>query len=174
VATVDDCDAIAAMEHEQDGVEPAVSLERCRRHVTDPEVCLLVATVGDEVVGFGRAARFEPPADAGRDAAPAGWYLFGVIVRDTWRRRGIASRLTEARLDWIAERATEAWYFTNAANQPSIDLHARIGFVEVSRTFAFPKASFEGGTGVLCRMALPRVLRPTGPTTRAERPSTRS
>jgi hypothetical protein len=32
-------------------------------------------------------------------------------------------------------------------------LHARLGFVEVSRDFAFPGVRFDGGVGVLCRAA---------------------
>jgi hypothetical protein len=64
--------------------------------------------------------------------------------------------LTLARLDWIAGRHDQAFYFTNARNVASIELHREFGFAEVTRDFTFPGASFEGGIGVLFRAALAR------------------
>jgi hypothetical protein len=55
---------------------------------------------------------------------------------------------------WISERASEAFYFANALNRPSIDLHARLGFVELTRDFSIPGASFVGGCGILFRAEL--------------------
>jgi hypothetical protein len=54
---------------------------------------------------------------------------------------------------WAFQRAGEVWFFANARNRASVDLHARLGFVEVTRDFAFPGVSFDGGVGVLCRAA---------------------
>jgi GNAT superfamily N-acetyltransferase len=143
------------MQHERD---PETDVEQaaagCQRRVADDGVCLLVATAGGETCGFATAAWFEPPEGAPPDGAPAGWYLFGIIVREGWRRRGIGARLTEARLAWIAERADEAYYFANALNRASLDLHERLGFRELTRSFSFPGASFQGGTGVLSRIDL--------------------
>ena len=155
-ATVDDCPAVAALEHARDGIDEVAARERCARHISDPDVCLLVATVDDEIVAFGRAGRFDRPPDGPADSAPSGWYLFGVIVRDAWRRQGIGSRLTDARLDWIEARATEAWYFTRTRNEASLAMHRRSGFVEVTRSFSFPGWTLDGGGGVLCRVTLPR------------------
>ncbi len=98
--------------------------------------------------GNGRAAGFPTTWP------PSGWYLLGVIVRDRWRRHGLGRELTKKRVEWIGERADEAWYFSNARNQTSIDLHAQVGFVEVTRDFSFPDASFEGGEGILFRVDL--------------------
>jgi ribosomal protein S18 acetylase RimI-like enzyme len=155
MATEADCATIVAIERERDAetnLERAFA--RCQVHVADDGVCLLVAEAGGETCGFARAAWFEPPEDAPADGAPAGWYLFGVIVRDRWRRRGIGALLTETRLAWIAERADEAYYFANALNRASLDLHERLGFRELTRSFTFPGASFQGGTGVLSRIDL--------------------
>ncbi len=77
-----------------------------------------------------------------------------MIVDPAHRRRGIAAELTRRRLKWIAERAGEAFYFANARNQVSIDLHARFGFVELTRDFAYPGATFAGGAGILFRADL--------------------
>ena len=115
---------------------------------------LLVAAVGDEVVGFGKVTRFRPGAQASPDVAPEGWYLSGVVVSPEWRRRGVGDRLTGSRLEWVAHRAAHAYYFVNARNTVSIDLHLRFGFVEVTRQFSFPGASFEGGEGILFQAEL--------------------
>ena len=115
---------------------------------------LVVAESEGEVVGYGRARLVEPAPDAPPDTAPAGHYLTGVYVRPEWRRNGVATALTEARLDWIRERAADAWYFANARNTASIALHRRFGFEEVSRRFSFPGLVFEGGRGILFRLTL--------------------
>jgi ribosomal protein S18 acetylase RimI-like enzyme len=150
-----DCTAIAEIQHDRDAeIETSEAEVRCHAQVADPAVCLLVASIEGEICGFGRAARFEPDADAPSDSAPAGWYLLGLIVRDGWRRRGIGARLTGRRLEWIADRADEAFYFVNADNRPSLDLHEAMGFREVTRAFSFPGATFRGGVGSLCQIDL--------------------
>ena len=66
------------------------------------------------------------------EEAPKGFYLLGVVVDESFRRQGIGHVLTQMRLDWIRGRADQAYYFANAANEPTIDLHERFGFREVS------------------------------------------
>jgi len=86
---------------------------------------LFVAEAGGEVVGYGRVVYVAP------DAAPAGWYLLGLVVDQAWRRRGIGEALTRTRLAWILERAERALYFTRPANRASQELHRRLGFVKL-------------------------------------------
>ena len=105
-------------------------------------------------MGYGRARVFEPAPDAPADSAPGGYYLTGVFVLPEERARGIGAALTQARLDWIGDRATEAWYFANARNTPSVDLHRRWGFEEVTRRFSFPGVTIDGGEGILFRLSL--------------------
>ncbi len=105
-------------------------------------------------MGIAKIRRFTPPPDSPPNMAPAGWYLSGVIVAEDYRRRGIGRRLTQARLNWIAERDRAAYYFSNARNRASIDLHRAFGFVELTRDFTFPGASFEGGVGILFKAEL--------------------
>ncbi len=126
------------------------------RHVT-------VAEGATGLLGYGRTGWFEPVADAPANSAPAGWYLSGLSVDPDWRRRGIARALTQERLDWVAARADEAWYFANARNRVSFALHASLGFVEVTRDFAFPGVEFRGGAGVLCRVDLTSCSLPVAP-----------
>lgn len=112
---------------------------------------LVLATADGELAGYGRAHRFERGLDVPENVAPDGYYLSGVLVASRWRRRGVGEELTRARLGWVFARAAEAWYFTNARNQASLALHAKLGFVEVTRDFTFPGVSFKGGIGVLAR-----------------------
>jgi aminoglycoside 6'-N-acetyltransferase I len=121
---------------------------------------LLVADIAGKVVGYGRARLFRHPPDPPADTAPEGYYLTGVFVHPDWRRSGIGAALVEARLLWIAERAHEAWFFANARNIASIELHRRFGFEEITRHFSFLRLTFDGGEGILFRSrlgALPRV-----------------
>jgi RimJ/RimL family protein N-acetyltransferase len=147
-----DLPALAAIAAEREG-EPVVtwltSLERVHERARVGSAVLLVASLGDDAVAYGKAERHAPAAEAPPNSAPAGWYLAGVVVRPAHRRRGIGAALTSARLDWIAGRGMMAYYFANARNQASIDLHAALGFREISRDFHHPHAHFEGGTGIL-------------------------
>ena len=113
---------------------------------------LVVAESLGAIVGYGRARLFEPSPDAPPDTVPRGYYLTGIFVRRDERRRGIGAALTQARLDWIGERAAEAWFFANARNAASIELHRRFGFEEITRHFSFPGLLFEGGEGILFRL----------------------
>lgn len=55
---------------------------------------------------------------------------------------------------WTAERADEIYCFANLANRPTLDLHERLRFEEVTRDFSFPGAPLEPGTCVLLRAPL--------------------
>lgn len=160
-AKATECAVVAEIEASRDGVDVDRAQRRCEAQATDPEVLLLVASVDGQIVGFARASRVRGPSNPPPETIPDGWYLQGVIVLDAWRRRGVGHALTDARLDWIAHRADAAYYFANARNRSSLDLHAAIGFVEVTRRFSIPGVTFEGGEGVLCRIDLSGSVRGT-------------
>jgi ribosomal protein S18 acetylase RimI-like enzyme len=124
------------------------------RDIDCPEQHLVVAEIVGAIIGYGRARLFEPDAEAPADTAPRGYYLTGVFVASDQRRLGIGAALTRGRLDWISERAADAWFFANARNAASIELHRRFGFEEVSRRFSFPGLTFDGGEGILFRLRL--------------------
>lgn len=126
--------------------------ERFRQRLAADDEVLLVA-VADDILGYGRAKYFAPPPDAPANVAPTGYYLMGLLIDTRWRRAGLGQRLTAARLDWVWERAAECWYFANDRNRASLDLHASLGFREVTRDFEFPGVTFEDGEGVLSRAA---------------------
>jgi len=152
-----DIGACATLAVRRDGGETERWRSRFAACLESDGCALFVAVVGGEVVAYGRLERLEPAPVDGIAAAPAGWYLAGIVVDPRWRRRGIAAALTEARLDWAWQRTDEVWYFANARNRVTLDLHDRFGFVEVTRDFAIPGITFDNGhgTGILFRCRRP-------------------
>jgi phosphinothricin acetyltransferase len=116
---------------------------------------LLVAEIDGTIGAFAQAHRLdEHPIDH----APAGYYLTGVTVLPPYRRAGLARDFTLARLDWIKQRADEAWYFAAAENAASIRLHHELGFIEVARASSVHGVDFDSGEGVLFRVGLGPVV----------------
>jgi ribosomal protein S18 acetylase RimI-like enzyme len=116
---------------------------------------LVVAQAGAELIGYGRTAWFEPDPAAPPNAAPAGYYLVGLVVDPSWRRRGVASAIISARLAWVAQRCCKVWYFADVRNRVSIELHERAGFETVTDDFWFPTVTDGGGSHLLGRVTLP-------------------
>ncbi len=109
---------------------------------------LLVAVNAGRPVGYASAGRQGYASSGGRNVRD-GWYLTGLVVDSLHRRGGIGRRLTQRRLDWLDSRTGRVWYFASALNRPSLELHLKLGFHEVTRDFAVPGVSFGGGVGVL-------------------------
>ena len=80
-----------------------------------------VAEMLDAIVGYGLIVRLDP------GDAPAGFYLGGVVVNPAFRRMGIGRALTQLRIEWVNDQAARLFYFANARNQATIDLHAEFG-----------------------------------------------
>lgn len=155
-----DAEPIARLVTQRDGGEFDFHLTHIRQELIrsadgdQTDLMLCVAETGGDVVAFARSRYFDAQhATEGRNV-PSGWHLAGVIVAPEHRRRGIGLALTRYRLKWIAEYAGHAYYFVNARNRASIDLHTRLGFTELTRDFAFPGVSFTGGEGVFYRIEL--------------------
>jgi ribosomal protein S18 acetylase RimI-like enzyme len=148
-----DIEACVALAVERDGGPAERWRSRFLTCLSGADRALFVARVDGDFAGYGRL-EWLAPDDGG---APPGWYLVGVIVRTPWRRRGVATALTQARLDWAWQRTHEVWYFVNAGNRASLDLHDRFGFVEVTRDFSIPGVSFDDGrgSGILLRCERP-------------------
>jgi ribosomal protein S18 acetylase RimI-like enzyme len=162
-ATPAEVPALAEIEAAREGGEPHVYAQRLEGLLASSaagNALLLVGVLDERAVGLAKVTRFTAPPDSAANVAPAGWYLSGVIVATSQRRRGIGLRLTEARLRSIATRASEAYYFANARNFTSIDLHGTFGFIELTREFSFPGAEFEGGEGILFKAELEPLRAP--------------
>ena len=141
---------LAGIEAAREGGEPAAhaaKLEKLLASSAAGKARVLAAQHGPRLVGIAKITRFTPPPDSPPNMAPAGWYLSGVIVAEDYRRRGIGRRLTQARLNWIAERDRAAYYFSNARNRASIDLHRAFGFVELTARLHVPRRIVRGRSG---------------------------
>lgn len=141
-----DCGRLAAR---RQGGMPEVWAERFRLGEETRQL-LFVALHAGRVVGYGRIAWLTPEASGGY-GAPNGWYLSGCVVDEAVRRRGVGRALTQTRLDWAHARGDDVYYFANADNHASLDLHQQLGFIEIGRDFAINGVTFTGGQGVLCR-----------------------
>lgn len=158
MATLPDAHEIAVMTADREGYSPEKWLPLVTQGIErslEGQSLVLVACVDGDVGGYGRASYFTPPVGSTPDTAPEGWYLTGLVVKPAYQRRGVGSALTRARLEWIRERSTQAFYFANTNNLATIDLHKEFGFRELTRNFTYPNAVFEGGAGVLFICDLP-------------------
>ena len=152
-AELRDVPAIARVLAARNGWDLGVTEQRTEHGISQPPDAGFygVAETAGEVAAYARAARYAPPPDAPANAAPEGWYLLGVGVVEAHRRRGLGSALTRWRLARIARHADTAYYFASATNRASIDLHAALGFEELTRDFWFPALDFSRNDGVLFR-----------------------
>jgi ribosomal protein S18 acetylase RimI-like enzyme len=157
-AAPSDVGSCATLAVRRDGGDPEQWRSRFANCLDADGCALFVAAVDGEVVAYGRLERLEPAPVRGSAGAPAGWYLAGIVVDPRWRRRGIAAALTKARLDWAWQHTDEVWYFANARNRATLDLHEGFGFVEVTRDFAIPGVTFDNGqgSGILFRCRRPQ------------------
>lgn len=108
---------------------------------------LCVATIENIVVGYARARVIND--DKAPYPAPLGWYLMGVLVAPEFRKRGIARRLTEFRLNWLKNKTKEIFYVTNISNKASIHLHKEFKFKKISRAKGFYNVYFKQEDSVL-------------------------
>lgn len=98
---------------------------------------LFVAKVNSKIVGFSRLLKKEDE----------NWYLMGVIVDSEYRRKGIASRLVEIRINLAKVFAKKVCYFVNSQNKSSIDLHEKFNFKYKEKIDSIFGIEFTGGEG---------------------------
>lgn len=131
-ATIADLPDAAQIIADHRGEKPNDWVERFRLDLANADRLFLVATIADEVVGFGQARVIEGSADS-TDSPPAGWYLSGMTVRASARRQGIGGSLVEARLQLLAQRTSTVHYLADPANLATISLHTKFGFTKTRR-----------------------------------------
>ncbi|HTR71790.1 MAG TPA: GNAT family N-acetyltransferase [Mycobacteriales bacterium] len=145
-ATADDLGACCSLIAAYEGGEPADWLARFAKHLANPDGYLSVAVTDGQVIGYGRVEHQLGNPMAAEPRLPDGYYLSGIVVSEPRRRRGVGAALCAARIDWVAARAGEVWYFTNRDNIASRALHQQVGFQELR---AFSSPHLDGGWGVL-------------------------
>ena len=151
-ATTADVEAVAAIETR---ARRPLQPDAIGRAIGSPDRLVLVAEhLGQDgattIVGWAQTYHHTTLVDA----APAGHYLGGLTVDPDWRRQGIATTLTDARMAWISQRAEQVYYVVNASNDASINLHRHWSFVEVARAPRLTGILFAGGVGLLMRASL--------------------
>ena len=149
-ATTDDIEEIARIDEARGkgSVETLVPLILASfEHIARDKVRWhnFVASVKGEVVGYA-ICRYHAWAERNGDSGlPEGWYLAGLSVRPSHRRRGVGRALTEHRITWVSERTDVVYYTVAEANGSSIALHEGLGLVEVARglVVSFPRIEEE-------------------------------
>jgi len=101
-----------------------------------------VATLGGEVVGYGRCGVRD---DSAVHEMFTGWALTGVNVVPRWRRRHIARELTLHRLEWLRGRTDRVFSWTASDNEVSKALHEAMGFALVADDMLLPPDAAERG-----------------------------
>jgi ribosomal protein S18 acetylase RimI-like enzyme len=145
-AVTADVDALATVMAARGGsVEERA--DQARKMIAELAV-LLIAEKDGYAVGWCGAQKvpIHPKADPE-------WLIAGLTVIPDARRQGIASRLLSEVLRDASGRAPGESVFSviNARNLASIDLHLKLGFVEVGRSASYAGIEFTGGEGVLVR-----------------------
>ena len=129
-------------------VRPGDRGEQFTSDITSDRRQMFIAKADGQVVAYGRV--IELAAGQAGPATPAGYYLSGVLVDPAWRRRGIATELTRARLRWVFARTGTVFYVTGADNIASLHLHAALGFQEIRR---FRSERSAAGQQILSQLA---------------------
>ncbi|MFJ2863538.1 GNAT family N-acetyltransferase [Kitasatospora sp. NPDC087314] len=152
-ATGEDVPTLAMMQARARGGSAGEWADRIHRALHRERSLVITAKVSGAAVGYANAA-FLP--EHAVDGAPAGYYLTGVTVDPDWRRRGMATLLTQRRMEWVWERGSAVWCFISARNRASLDLHRKRGFNQVTFGVSFQGIEFTGGEGWLLRAGPPR------------------
>lgn len=122
-------------------------VDHARKMIERLDVLLIAEKAGD-AVGWCGVQKF-----AIHPGADPEWLIAGLTVIPEVRREGIAARLLGQVLRDVSSRAPHEAIFSviNARNLASIDLHLKLGFVEVGRSPSYAGIEFTGGEGVLLR-----------------------
>jgi len=105
-------------------------LQRFTDVLNDPDRRFLVAVADGAVVGFGHLRYVRHDARS-NSSVPSGWYLSGVTVAASHRRRGIGTQLTRERLRLLQGIADCVYYVAEADNDATLAMHRSLGFVLV-------------------------------------------
>ncbi|MHB1210561.1 MAG: GNAT family N-acetyltransferase [Acidimicrobiales bacterium] len=112
--------------------------ERFEIDLANPRRKFLVATFNDEIVGYGHAVHHDR-VPTNEESAPSGFFLSGLLVSPEFRRCGIGSKLTGARIDLLKSETDLIYYFADPENEETISMHARLGFEEFRSMTRFGK-----------------------------------
>lgn len=126
---------------------------------SDPEAFgkIFVAEFDDEIVGHGRLFYYDPKEITVKFLSPGGWYLNGSIVREKFRRKGVASALAKFREGFVRfqkKKNQELFSIVAGDNESSIAYHLANDYQEFMRSSGFLNIKLECGEGILFRKVL--------------------
>ncbi len=102
------------------------------------DVGIFLAMHDDVPVGFAQC-QLRYDYVEGTQTSPVG-YLEGVLVKENWRRQGVARELVAACQAWAKTKGSREFASDcELANMQSQALHRALGFVEVNRIVCFVK-----------------------------------
>ena len=160
-AIASDCRGVAAIIHERDSVPIADARAHCERDLAGKDRLVLVATVGGELAGFARAARWERPRGRLPDnVAPSGWYLLGVIVRDRFRRHGLGRELTRSASSGSANEPTKRGTSRTRGTRPRSTCTRRLASSRSPATSRSPTHRSKAAKGSCSGWTWRRKIRP--------------
>lgn len=137
-ATTSDIPACAAMIATHESGEVKYWQERFETDLANPRRTFLVASFNDEVVGYGHTVHHDRLV-TNEESAPSGFFLSGLLVAPEFRRSGIGSKLTGARIDLLRASADRIYYYADPENEATISMHARLGFEKFRSMTRFGK-----------------------------------
>jgi ribosomal protein S18 acetylase RimI-like enzyme len=120
--------ALLISNHESGNLEDWRS--RFEEDLANPQRLFLVASIDDSILGYGHTT-FHSGASEEEALNPTGYFLSGLMVSPTHRRRGIGRLLTIARIEQLRQLTDVIYYRAEPDNQATIDLHSRLGFERV-------------------------------------------
>ena len=129
-ADTEDLAACAQLNAERHSDLVELWYERFENDLHNPLRRFLVATINDRVIGYGHTV--EHVREGGDvDASPSGYFLAGLLVSPHYRRTGVGTRLTTARLNILRNQTDVVYYLADPLNRATIEMHSRLGFTTV-------------------------------------------
>lgn len=161
MATGEHVDEITALMHERN---PHLSFEDLKNKTLneiklnseDSYYWIYVAVVKEEVVGFCRFYHSQGlPTHKKIFPSPEGWYGMGILVTKKWRRKRIATFLSEERIKKLRELKASTFYsVVDSENLTSRKMHEEFGFNKIEEAQGFLHLDFKDKKAYLYELSL--------------------
>ena len=117
---------------------------------------LYVTEKDGETIGFCRyILSTKVPIERIKFPHPVGMYCMGIIVAPEFRRRRVASFMSNSRFRLIRKLGfNEVYSMVASDNLASISMHKKFGYQEIQRGAGFFIVSFDNGEGILFKNVL--------------------
>jgi ribosomal protein S18 acetylase RimI-like enzyme len=129
--------ACAALASNDSGRAADELLAAYEKTLANPSTGYLIGAFAADghLLGFARTLFLDSHDVESARPVPVGWYLLGVNVDQRFRRHGVGTALTHARLLWLKERSREVFYVARADNLASIAMHQCFGFERIGEHY---------------------------------------